>query len=97
MISETESRLTLKDESIAARTDGSLQIEVHDPQTGGRMWWPRHYYVLPLEVNSISRKFNHLGKTFLPRAKGQGTRDHKPRPSRFCRPNLRRNVRWSMS
>jgi hypothetical protein len=53
IISPQESRLTIKDESIAARTDGSLQLEVHDPQTGGRMSWSRHYYVVPLEVPNL--------------------------------------------
>jgi hypothetical protein len=52
IISPQESRLTIKDESIATRPDGSLQLEVHDPQTGGRMCWPRHYYVVPLEVSN---------------------------------------------
>ena len=45
-----EGIITMKDKTVAARTDGSLQIEVHDPESGERMFWPRHYYVLPLEV-----------------------------------------------
>ena len=45
-----EAILTMNDKRVAARTDGSLLIEVHDPETEGSMIWSRQYYVLPLEV-----------------------------------------------
>jgi hypothetical protein len=49
-ISPQEAILTMKNKPIAARSDGCLQIEVHDPATEGRIFWSRQYYVLPLEV-----------------------------------------------
>jgi hypothetical protein len=49
--SAQEGILTMNKTPVAARTDGSLQIEVHDPEgIGGRMFWSRQYYVVPLEV-----------------------------------------------
>ena len=78
MIRAQDSRITLKGDSIGAQTDGSLQIEVHDPQTGGRMLWPRHYYVVSLEVNLlVLSTFSYIGKTFLPRSKEQKGGDQR--------------------
>jgi hypothetical protein len=48
--STSEAILTMKKSPIAARNDGSLQIQVHDTESGGRMFWSRQYYVVPLEV-----------------------------------------------
>jgi len=49
--SPQEAILTMNNSTIAARTDGCLQIEVEDPKTlGSRSFWPRQYYVVPLEV-----------------------------------------------
>jgi hypothetical protein len=53
--SAQEGILTMKKTPIAARTDGSIQIEVHDPEgMGGRIFWSRQYYVIPLEVLSFT-------------------------------------------
>jgi len=47
-----EAILTMKDTTVAARNDGSLQIEIADPDSDtGSMFWSRQYYVLPLEVS----------------------------------------------
>ena len=38
---------------VEAQTDGGLFIEVRNPNPDAvddRLVWPRHYYVLPLEV-----------------------------------------------
>ena len=61
-----EAILTMNDKRVAARTDGSLLIQVHDPETNGQMIWSRQYYVLPLEVltSPISRLI--VGKTIFP-------------------------------
>src|SRR5271170_7694267 len=49
--SSQEAILTMNNSPIAARTDGCLQIEVEDPNSlGSRSFWPRQYYVIPLEV-----------------------------------------------
>src|SRR5271167_2156908 len=48
--SAQEAILTMNNSPIAARNDGSLQIQVYDPEPGGRMFWSRQYYVVPLEV-----------------------------------------------
>jgi hypothetical protein len=39
---------------IGAINDGCLQIQVPDSATGGRMFWSRQYYVIPLEVSYAS-------------------------------------------
>ena len=42
------------DTRVEAQTDGGLFIEVRNPHSDAaddRLVWPRHYYVLPLEVN----------------------------------------------
>ena len=58
--SAQEGILTMNKSPVAARTDGSLQIEVHDPEgVGGRMFWSRQYYVVPLEVLSLSHTHIH--------------------------------------
>jgi len=41
---------------VEAQTDGGLFIEVRNPNPDAfekRLMWPRHYYVLPLEVATI--------------------------------------------
>jgi len=43
--------LTLGDQTIMAKTDGSLQIKIPDTQNPGRVInWNRQYYAVPLEV-----------------------------------------------
>jgi hypothetical protein len=41
---------------IGAINDGCLQIQIQipDPVNGGRMFWSRQYYVVPLKVSSPS-------------------------------------------
>jgi hypothetical protein len=56
--SAQEASLTMNSQSIAARNDGSLQIEVADTTFGGRILWNRQYYVVPLEVRPHSHRMN---------------------------------------
>lgn len=43
--------LTMGKDTAMAKTDGSLQIQIPDPNsTGGNLLWNRQYYVVPLEV-----------------------------------------------
>jgi hypothetical protein len=56
MFRAQEAILTMKDKHVAAKTDGSLQIEVPDTK-GNRILWSRQYYVLPLEVSPIPGVF----------------------------------------
>src|SRR2546430_6449106 len=45
--------LTLGEQTVMAKTDGSLQIQIPDPTNPGRsMNWHRQYYAVPLEVRS---------------------------------------------
>jgi len=49
-----EAILTRNKSRIAARSDGSLQIAIPDPQNqGAKMLWLRQYYAVPLEVVPI--------------------------------------------
>ena len=96
-----EARLTIKDKNIAARSNGSLQIEVHDPLTNDRMFCSRMYYIVPLEVHPLSLPAPQLipGKTFLSRNRKRHPKNHQGnhRAPHFRRPNFRRNVSWDMS
>jgi len=52
-----EASLALGKDRIAARTDGSLQIEVTDPNDSDtQLFWMRQYYVIPLEVRPGTRR-----------------------------------------
>ena len=52
--SPKEGILSMNKNPIGAINDGCLQIQVPDPVNGGRMFWSRQYYVVPLEVLSLS-------------------------------------------
>jgi hypothetical protein len=51
-LSAQEGIITIEGTPIAARTDGSLQIQIHDSTKNTQIFWIRHYYVLPLEVST---------------------------------------------
>lgn len=65
--------LNLKDQRIAARVDGSLQIkipaesEVSTESENRMIFWSRHYYVVPFEVSPFQCYFvsNIPGKTLF--------------------------------
>jgi len=42
--------ISIQENRVAARTDGSLQIFIHDSTTNEQIPWTRQYYVLALEV-----------------------------------------------
>ena len=42
---------------IGAVNDGCLQIQVPDPRNRDGIFWSRQYYVVPLEVLSLSLLF----------------------------------------
>ena len=48
--SAQEGVINLAGNPVAARTDGSLQIQIPNPSTASHIFWIRQYYVLPLEV-----------------------------------------------
>ena len=49
----------MNNKPIAARNDGSLQIEVTDTENEDtRMFWSRQYYILRLEVETFSLTTN---------------------------------------
>ena len=50
-----------KTQTVMAKTDGSLQIQIPDPQQQGRgMNWTRQYYAVPLEVCPCPRASHHI-------------------------------------
>ena len=51
-VSPKEAILSMNKDPIGPINDGCLQIQVPDPVNGGRMFWSRQYYVVPLEVLS---------------------------------------------
>jgi hypothetical protein len=62
---------------VAVRTDGNLQIEVVDGKTpSGRMFWSRHYYVLPFEVHSSQTSLIFQAKRFLSHLQEEQPRTH---------------------
>lgn len=53
--------LTLGEQTVMAKTDGSLQIQIPDPTNPGRsINWNRQYYAVPLELRPPSRIHSHL-------------------------------------
>ena len=48
---EANAILTMGEETVMAKTDGSLQIQIPDDKNPGRkILWNRQYYAIPLEV-----------------------------------------------
>jgi len=56
--SSKEAILRMNNNPICAINDGCLQIQVPDPDNGGRLYWSRQYYVVPLEVLPLSPSFS---------------------------------------
>ena len=51
-VSPKEAILSMKKDPIGATNDGCPQIQVPDTVNGGRMFWSRQYYIVPLEILS---------------------------------------------
>jgi len=56
--SPMEAILSMNNNPIRAINDGCLQIQIPDPVNGGRIYWSRQYYVVPLEVLPLSPSFS---------------------------------------
>jgi len=56
--SSNKAILAMNNEAVEVINDGSLQIKVPNPRDGGRSFWPRQYYVVPLEVPPLSLSTN---------------------------------------